>query len=268
MCPGLETPIEDLSVLIDNMPWNQVGYAHPSTRLDPVECRRLRERLRMDKTRCEEGIRMRLERWRERMKSSIKGNRKEMARWVREESLSLKGVREGEEIVVHPLRVLESIERAWRGVFWSDESVEPLRESEGGTASERHLDPLTPLSLKEACDRRTRGAPGPDGVTLGMLKKLPLSMWELATEILAGVERTAEWPGDLLWVRVAALAKPGCEGPPAAGRVRLIAVENLLVRCWATCRAVALRPWLVRVIGEGVIGGVAGRTSTLAATNA
>ena len=58
------------------------------------------------------------------------------------------------------------------------------------------------------------------------------------------------------WVRIAVLGKPGTQGPPEPTKVRLIAVENLILRCWATSRALALMPWLTQVIGNGVMGGV------------
>ena len=43
---------------------------------------------------------------------------------------------------------------------------------------------------------------------------------------LREVEETSTWPLETRRVRVAVLRKPGCEGPPEAGKVRLIAVES------------------------------------------
>ena len=97
-----------------------------------------------------------------------------------------------------------------------------------------------------------------------MVKHMPIQGWEPVARSLCAVEDDAEWPLQMQWVRFAVLGKPGTEGPPEAtkvSKVRLIAVENLLVRAWATARAMALMPWLKHIRGDRVIGGVQGRVA-------
>ena len=254
--------IEHLQACLRRMQWNQVGYPVPAFPLQRHDIEGIRAELCQLKRECEAEIQERVRRWQQRMKTSIKGNKREMAKWVREESASLKGVRDGERVVTNPVEVLSLIRDAWIPVYMSSEQVEPLKEEEEvGLAVRYTLEPVEARELRAALEQRSKGAPGPDGMSIPMLKNLPLCMWELAARTLRQVELTAEWPEDLRWVRIAVLRKPGTEAAPEAGKVRLIAVENLLVRCWATCRAQSLMPWLKRVIGDGVIGGVAGRAA-------
>ena len=143
----------------------------------------------------------------------------------------------------------------------ASETAEPLRSDEAGTRAECALGRLEAGALRLALSRKVRGAPGPDGVTAEMLRHTPAAGWAIIADMLRGVEDGADWPVGCSWVRIAVLAKPGTEGAPEPGKVRLIAVKSLPIRCWATARAVGLMPWLEYVIGKGVIGGVRGRHS-------
>ena len=130
-----------------------------------------------------------------------------------------------------------------------------MRPDEAGTRAECALGRLETGALRLALAKKVRGAPGPDGITADMLRHVPEAGWTAMAEMLRAVEDGADWPEGCTWVRIAVLAKPGAEGAPEPGKVRLIAVESLPIRCWATARAVGLMPWLEYVIGKGVIGG-------------
>ena len=179
--------LETLQRLLCRVPWSQVGMMTPEGFGDCRTLISLRSTAQDLKRACENAIHVRLiTRWRERMQNSAEGDKKEMARWVREESSSLKGIMCGQSIITHPLRILDTLVSAWTPVYLSSQEVDPLEEREVGATAECPLEPVTAAALKTALHRRTGGAPA-----LRMLKAMPDCMWERVAQTLREVERDA-----------------------------------------------------------------------------
>ena len=92
--------------------------------------------------------------------------------------------------------------------------------------------------MKAAFASKTAGAAGAEGCTASMLQTM-----------LRNIEGG-----------VAGNPKPGEELAPAPLKVRLITVEALLLRTWASARAHQTMDWLLGVVGPGVVGALHARS--------
>ena len=136
----------------------------------------------------------------------------------------------------------------------------------GGVEAEYPLSDLEPGELLSACKVKKGGAAGADGMTPELLGALSLGAWSSIAQWLNNVERGEARPCAITWTGVAPLLKNPEDTPPIPGKTRLISVEAVLGRVWASVRCRQLAPWLLSCVGDGVIGGVMGRSCEDATT--
>ena len=155
----------------------------------------------------------------------------------------------------NPQKVASEIAKAWRPTFVhsQDWCGDGLVTSE--SCPSYPLPEIEARDLFSACKRKKGGAPGADGMSPELLSALPMEAWQSVAQWLNSVEDGEQWPDAITWTRVALLLKDPEDTPPVPGKTCLISVEAVLGRCWATVRCRQLAPWLLRCVGEGVIGG-------------
>ena len=88
-----------------------------------------------------------------------------------------------------------------------------------------------------------------------LLSLLGAAGWDWLSDIFVSYEKGIAWDPSLLWIRLAILTKPGSPDPPGAEQIRIIAIESVAIRTWASCRAAQLMGWLLGLIGDGGVGG-------------
>ena len=221
--------------------------------------------LETDRRNCEE-ISDGLARWRNRISDSLAGSGREGAAWVREERARFGAFETCGKVTVDPRKIVEAITKEWNPVFvhtsdWSPEGIVVPDQMPSFQMGE-----LTGEHLMRCFKSKAKGSAGAEGLSLSVLKLLPLSGWQDVSEMFQRIEDGESWPRDLTWIRMAPIPKPGAPNPTPPGKIRLLTIESILTRCWSSLRAAQLVPWLQEVAGAGVIGALAGRSATRTAT--
>ena len=206
-----------------------------------------------------------LKRWKARMQQSVLRQAQEHSRWIREESVALRGVQCEDSVCADPVKMVEVISDAWKPLFGEvrDWNSDQARATFPEIGTPFVVPPVSASELMSAAKKK--GAAGAEGITKGVLARLPMEGWHHLALVFRDIERGGEWPSELLWVRMAPLAKPDSPEVPAPTKIRLISVESNVVRAWSSLRFRQLIPWLQGVLSAEVLGGITGRQALVCA---
>ena len=123
--------------------------------------------------------------------------------------------------------------------------------------------PYRPITLDvwkaTIAKKRTRAAPGLDGITRADLQTLPDSLHVEIIRLLHKAEASGEWPEQAMHGAIHALAKK-----PEAATVteyRPVTVLPLIYRCWATIRAKEMLAFIATIAPPEMMGNLPGRSS-------
>ena len=176
--------------------------------------------------------------------------------WVREERPRLGALRVGDEYTVNPSRILKELEDFWGPVYDSVSEPQSVPSFRNSVTQQFALAPLTGDDLRRSFLQKTRGVAGAEGLTCKLFSLLGTAGWDWLSDIFESYKRGIAWDPSLLWIRLAILTKRGSPDPPGTGQIRIIAIESIAIRTWASCRAAQLMGWLMGLIGDGVLGAV------------
>lgn len=136
-----------------------------------------------------------------------------------------------------------------------------------------HMIPCTPMELKPLTGKRLRAkvqllkataAVGTDGWTRQELLALPLIFWTRLAALLTRIEICGFWPEPLMSIHHFALKKPAKPQCVPQCQIRLLLVEPIIVRTWASIRAQEVNEWQLSWLPEQLHGGLPGRSTATA----
>ena len=263
-----EDRLGELYGLLNRIPWTRIGVhgSFPWTGEGvSAAVQSLRQLLETSK----EKIARTLHRWKYRLREAASRQTTECSRWVREEQTGLRGIATSEGVVIDPMAIAEKISDSWRPVFQTDPEWSPQNARSGfpDFRSEYLVPDLCASDMRWSFSQKTKGAHGAERITGAMLARMPDPGWEHLAALFNHIEGGEEWPSDLLWVRLAPLRKPDAPDLPEASKVRLISIESILVRIWASVRFHQLLPWVQNFLGTGIIGGLPGKEALVEAAS-
>ena len=98
----------------------------------------------------------------------------------------------------------------------------------------------------------TSTSPGLHGWRVHELRQLPGDLLKLFAEVFNEVERSGEWPEQLMHAMICLIPKPGSSGEPLSQRP--ISITPVLYRVWAAIRVKPALKWLESIAPEDLHG--------------